>query len=246
MALIARLFSDHATADRALAELRTEGEDFGSEIITAPPASAAPAEPGDDPLGLRLRRAGIASSHATIYAEHLHRGAILLVTHPLFMHGQRVEDILASYHPLSVDLPLLEALPTESERLAAPLSARFGWPVLLSDPAPLSRRLGWPTLIRQPALPRSESAVARQSREAAPLSRAVGLPTLSANPAPLSSAVKWRPLLDKAAPLSDRLKWRTLLPEPAPLSKRIGWRELLKDPAPLSSLLGLPVLTKRQ
>jgi hypothetical protein len=284
MARIARLYSDLATAEAALAELKMQGEDYGTEIITAPGApppeaaseahavpalatvAAAPADavPETDPLVERMERLGVDRRHAERYAGHLHRGGALLVTEPLFSRGVVAAEILDGFHPVELDLPVVHYgyQPTEAERRAAPLSAQFGWRVLLDDPAPLSRRLGWRTLTSSQSMLTSPTAVRIKSRNPAPLSRAVGMRTLSAEPAPLSSKLKWRTLWGTAAPLSDKIGWRTLLGDPAPLSKRlgwrtlshdpaplsrsIGWRALSKDPAPLSRLLGWPTLTKRQ
>ena len=255
MAVITRLYADRSTADAALAALKEHGEDFSTEIITAPAGAMATAdqaesepgpEPDSGPLLTELAQAGVDRTHAAIYAEHLKHGGALLVTAPLFMHGQAVSDILDGFHATPVELPDVYVQPTKAELRAAPLSAALGWRVLLSDPAPLSRRLGWRTLIRLPPDPPGTSSVSRQSRDAAPLSRVTHLPTLSADPAPLSRLVKFRTLWDRAAPLSERAKVRTLLDEPAPLSKRAKFRTLIHDPAPLSRLLNLPVLTKRQ
>ena len=248
MALIARLYSDRQTAEAASADLKAKGEDFGTEIITAPQSAATPADmaeatpapapahdtAADEALLARIKQAGLAPGHAEIYAWHLRGGEALLVTRPLFMHGVEVSEILDGFHPVKVDLPLLEVPPSPAQSRSAPLSTYMKWPVLLSDPEPLSRRLGWRTITSRQATMTSRESISAQSRDPAPLSRAVKMPTLSPNPAPLSSLVKWRTLWDNPAPLSARIKWRTLLDDPAPLSRRLGWRTIAKSPAPLS------------
>ncbi|MBS0644067.1 MAG: hypothetical protein JSS43_29745 [Proteobacteria bacterium] len=201
---------------------------------------------------------GMSNASAKAYAEAVSQGRSAVSVAPSFGYAGRVTRIMDAAGPVDthiVDVPDEDlgrsgsaSATARVEDPAAPVSARFGWPVLLDDPAPASRKFGWRVLLDDPA----------------PLSRLLGWRTLSANqdaraslspdPAPLSRRLGWRLLLNDPTPVSDRFGWRVLKDDPTPASTKFGWRtlsenqqprtSLLHDPAPLSRLLGLPVLLR--
>ena len=231
------------------------------------PGQATVVAPGDDDAEAKLAATGMSAASAKVYAEAAKRGRSVVSVAPHFGKAANVEQVLDDAGPVDThvsDVPdtvtsrwLRSGAPTGDtpkgaprapavDDPAAPVSSRFGWPVLSDDPTPASKRFGWRVLLDDPA----------------PLSRLLGWRTLSAkqeasaslsnDPAPLSRRLGWQLLLNDPTPASDRFGWRTLKDDPAPASSKFGWRvlsdsqsprtSLLDDPAPLSRLLGLPVL----
>jgi len=230
--------------------------------------------PGDgDAAESKLAANGMSGASAKVYAEAVKRGRSVVTVAPSFGKAAAVTHALDEAGPVDThisDVPdtvtsrwLRSGAPTGDRKPAgdrkttsvrapavddpaAPVSSRFGWPLLSDDPAPASRQFGWRLLLDDPA----------------PLSRLLGWRTLTTNqgaraslsddPAPLSRRMGWRLLLNDPTPASDRFGWQTLEDDPAPVSRKFGWRvlsesqsprtSLVHDPAPLSRLLGLPVL----
>ncbi len=272
---IARMYSRQETAEAVVKELQERGIVADDIVVVTRPAAAqsespettaSPTTTGTDPILASIMETGVPPAHASIYAERVRQGDVLVAVCPPFGYGLPATQIMDSHDPIAVDLP--EAAPvgpgtrsaatsgaisgatpgtTTSTRVrddATPLSSALGLRVLLSDPAPLSNYLNWRTLKPEPNSSTTLESIRRQSNDAAPLSGKVGMSVLSDNPAPLSNKAGWRTLSPEPAPLSRKLGWRLLSDDPAPLSNKLGWRVLLDNPTPLSSLLGLKVLSK--
>lgn len=241
---IARMYATKKAATQAATALKEFG--FEDVHLVTPPAKAAaasappaegeaapaPAPAKDTPearegIMAALRKAGIETEHAAIYAERIAGGAAMAIVRAPFGFASKAQKILHRSEPIDSGVTEPE-YPMEPYDDAAPLSWILGLPVLSKDPAPASRIMG----------------LSASSPKAAPLSDLFGLPVLSRNPAPLSSLFGMKLLTDKAAPLSDAIGMKTLSDDPAPLSKAIGMPTLSDKPAPLSDAIGMPTLMK--
>jgi hypothetical protein len=250
---IARIYGNQEAAAAAVRELRERG--FNADAIhsvaqpEAPETTLEGAGTPSDAVRESIMQAGVAPEHARIYAEHVSRGAVLVVVvDPPFGFARAAMNILDSHNPTEVDLPQAAPPPAAAAttwRSATPLSSWLGWRVLSDDPAPLSNLLNQPVLKSEPESSPTLERIRQQSRDAAPLSAKVGMPVRLDNPAPLSARFGWRLLLEKAAPLSERFGWRLLWDDPTPLSTRFGWRTLSDNPTPLSSCIGWKVLSDK-
>jgi len=258
---ITRIYDTEDKARQAEAELRQHPPVGQVTVVTPSDGAAAEA---------KLAANGLSAASAKVYAEAVNRDRSVVSVAPGFGRAAAVAQVLDSIGPVDThiaDVPetvtsrrVRSATPAGNTGTAtarastgndpAPLSSRFGWPLLSDDPTPASNKFGWRVLLNNPA----------------PLSSLLGLPTLSANqdanaslsddPAPLSNRAGWRLLLNNPAPVSDRFGWRTLKDDPTPLSSWLGWRtlsenqspstSLIDNPAPLSTLFGLPVLLREQ
>ena len=246
---ISRIYRAREDADAAAAELKKAGYD-GRDINVV-----ASAEAPDEEILARIRKGGVAATHAKVYVERIKQGETLVSILAAFGYAVMAIEILEKHGPADTGLPEQGHEKTPPDP-AAPLSSAAGWRVLSNDPAPLSSALGLPLLLtrQRPRQPDSELI-----DNPAPLSKAINMPVLKDRAAILSSRLGWRVLLGDPAPLSKRLGLRVLSKEqklppvragvgllsdnPAPLSSRVGWRLLLNDPAPLSRLLGWRVLS---
>jgi hypothetical protein len=249
---ISRIYKSHKNAEAAVSEAKRVG--FAEQAITvvAPPSSETP----DQELMASIARGGVASTHATAFAEAIRSGETLVSIRAPFGHAATAITILEKHHPTETGLgdQGYERPPPDP---AAPFSSWAGWRVLSDNPAPLSSALSWPTLSsRQPVRKPDEDLF----DDPAPLSRTFGMRLLSDKPAPLSKRLGWKLLSHEPAPLSKRLGWATLSREkkapearfgmkllsdnPAPLSSRFGWKLLSNNPAPLSSWLNWRVLSR--
>ena len=263
---IARIYGSQQNATAAVEEL--QGRGFGADHIhVISPPSQATTEPGaaapTDAVLTSIQHTGVPPEHASLYADQVRQGKVLVAVSPPFGFAQIATHILDSHDPVSMDLPAVAYVPPSAATWdsAAPLSSALGLRVLCSDPAPLSSYFKWATIKPEPASSPTLEKIRKQSDDPAPLSAKIGMPTLSDNPtplstkvgmsvlsddpAPLSSKAGWRVLSDNPTPLSKKLGWRTLLDNPAPLSTKLGWRLLSDNPTPLSSWLGWSVLSKR-
>jgi len=254
---VTRIYESDETAQQAAAELKPHTMSGQVTVVTPDDADAEP----------KLAAVGMSQASAKVYAEAVKRGRSVVSVAPSFGKAAAVTQVLDKAGPVDThisdvpdtvtsrwtrsgaptgDSPKAKSPAPVVDEPAAPVSSRFGWPLLSDDPTPASRKFGWRVLLDDPA----------------PLSRLLGWRTLSANqgaraglsddPAPLSRRLGWPLLLNDPTPASDRFGWRTLKDDPAPASRRFGWRtlsenqsprtSLINDPAPLSRLLGLPVL----
>lgn len=224
---VSRIYDSPGKAAGAVNELKSSGFSEGdlTEISSA----------GPDTLGA-ITAAGVSSADAAVYAEAVGRGNALVICRPLFGWASKAASILDSHGPVAVELPAEQttkakpaATPSSTSWTGpAPLSARFGWTVLLDDPAPLSKKFGWRVLSDDPT----------------PLSKKFGWGIGAPKPDPLSSKLGLRVLSDNPAALSSKFSWSLLSDNPAPLSSRFNLRVLSDKATPLSDWLNFAVLKK--
>lgn len=237
--VVTRIYESEETARQVETDLRPHTLAGQVRVVTS----------GDNDGEQKLASGGMSAASARAYARAVFAGRSVVSVAPSFGHAARVTHIMDAAGPVDThiaDLPDEAAARVEDP--AAPLSSRFGWPLLSNDPAPASGKFGWRVLLDDPA----------------PLSRWLGWRLLSENqdgraslspdPVPLSRRLGWRLLLDDPAPVSRWFGWRVLKDDPAPASTKFGWRTLsesqrsrtsvMNDPAPLSRLLGLRVLLR--
>ena len=240
------IYEARADADAAAAELLETGfPDHDIFVIAAGQLS-------DEELHAAMGDAGLRDQHAEFYADALRNGATLVAVPAQFGCAGLVDRILQKHGPIATGLPEqgYEQRPRDP---AAPLSSRWGWPVLLDDTAPFSTWLGIRALTTDPPVRRR---LAKLVRNPAPFSRALNAPVLSHKPTILSSKYGWRLLWEIPAPLSSRFGWPVLsksqqpgplapklLDDPAPLSGLLSMKQLSSNPAPFSRLLGWRVLS---
>ena len=200
------------------------------ESAAAKPAStsAHSVSKSADPVLTSILAAGVSPNQASIYAEGVRRGEVLVAVQPLFGRAQSATTILDSFDPIAVALPEAEPASVAARDAAAPLSSALGMKVLSSDPTPLSSWLKWRTLMPELRSSPALEGIRKRSGDAAPLSNKLGMSVLSAKAAPLSARFGWRVLSDNPAPLSTWRGWRLLSNNPTPLSSLLGWRVLLK------------------
>ncbi len=244
---IARIYANHDAAAAALTALRDRGFRNDATHIVDPPETQEATSPDAgtwvDPVLETLTKIGIPPEQASIYAERVHQGGVLVAVEAQFGTALLATTVLDGAGPVAVTVPEVEYSTGINWDSPAPLSAALGIPVLLSDATPLSNFLKWPSLKKEPASSASLASIQKQSREAAPLSRSLKLPLLTDDAAPLSAKLKLPVLFEKAAPLSEKMKWKTVFNDPAPLSEKTKMPVLSNNPAPLSTKLGLPVLS---
>ena len=231
---ISRTYRSPADAEAAVDELKRTG--FSERAIgTVPPAPHA----AEDSILQSITGAGVAPSHAKVYADALRHGETLVSIRAPFGFAALATSVLEKFHPTETGLGEqgYEKAPPDP---AAPFSSACGWPVLSDNPAPLSSALGWHVLSERQSKRVSDAGLVHSP---APFSRMLGLKLLIDKAAPLSSRIGFKLLWDNAAPLSRRLGLRVLSGEQTMPEKRFGLQLLSNDPAPLSSRLGLKLLS---
>jgi len=244
---IARIYANQDTASAALTALRDRGfRADATHLIARPetPDAASPdADTSIDPVLATMKKVGVPPKQASVYAERVRQGEVLVAVEAQFGTAQLATTVLEGAGPVPVTVPEVEYSSGANWASSAPLSSALGIPVLSSDATPLSNFLKLPSLKREAASSASLASIRKQSREAAPLSSNLKLPLLSDDAAPLSGKLKVPVLFEKAAPLSETLHWQPILNDPAPLSEITKLPLLSDNPAPLSATLRLPLLS---
>jgi hypothetical protein len=240
--VIARLYATEQQANDAVSKLKAAGFANDSVARVGPPPKAteegAPEPAAPEPANALERE--LAATHGA----ELPDGRWLVAVAAPFGRGVLATSILEGAGALDEPLPRVAGRTGVANRdaaadswgPAAPLSRLLGMPLLSNEAAPLSAKFGWPMKSK-----REYYFVSELQREGAPLSKALGLPTKTERRHFLTSG-----LSSEAAPLSSKLGIRTLSDEPAPLSAKFGWSLLKNNPTPLSSMLGLKVLSDNQ
>ena len=260
---IARIYGSQNNANAAAKELQDRGFSADSVHVIGQPSQAATETATDtsaDATLASIQQTGIPSEHASVYADQIRQGKVLVAVYPPFGFAYTATSILDSHDPVPVDLPPVAFVPSYNKARgsiaantrgsidastwdsAAPLSSTLGLRVLSDDPAPLSNYFKWRTIKPEPATSATLDKIRKQSDDAAPLSAKIGMRVLSDDPTPLSTKVGMAVLLDNPTPLSSKAGWRVLSDKAAPLSEKLGWRTLLDNPAPLSTKLGWRLL----
>lgn len=240
--VIARLYGKERQATDAVNKLKAAGFAADSVARVGPPPAAT--EEGAPPPEAPAPANALERQLAATYGAALTDGRWLVGVAAPFGRGVLATSILDGAGALDEPLPRVAGQVEVANRdadadswgPAAPLSRALGLPVLSNDAAPLSAKFGWPIKSK-----REYYFVSELQSEGAPLSRALGLPTKTERRHFLTSGVS-----SAAAPLSSKLGLRLLSDEPAPLSAKFGWSLLKNNPTPLSSWLGLRVLTDKQ
>jgi hypothetical protein len=236
---ITRLYDKKKSATDAVADLKKSG--FPGELVTlvSPPDSKAAvrAEAGsDDGIVAALEKAGISKSAAAVYAERVRGGGSVVSITPNWGTARRAIAILDKYGPIEAGIP--EEAPgvssaggalglSSDSEVAAPLSTRIGWQVLIHSPTPLSSYFKWSVL----------------SDKTAYFTESAKVSELSENPTPLSSWLKWPVLSDKSTPFSNWLNRPVLSEKATPFSDWAKWPVLSDKATPLSTWLNFRVLS---
>ena len=233
---ITRLYANESTALDAVSELKNSGIGGDSVNVVSPSDAKAATAGSDDGLAAAVEKGGVSKAAATLYAERVRGGGVVVTVNPHFGSARRAITILDSYNP--IDSGVSEEVTHSVSKSAAngqsavyddptPLSSKLNVRVLLDDPAPLSEYFKWPLL----------------SEKATPFSDKIGYSVLSSNATPLSSWLKLSVLSDQAAPFSTWLKRPLLSDDPTPFSSWLKFQVLSSDPTPLSSWLGWRTLS---
>ena len=238
--IVTRIYDFQERAGEAVEALKEAG--FLTEQInqvTAPGGHNTGSETDQasrqETIAAAIRKGGVRREVIGIYSDAVSRGGSLVSVRALFgMTGLAIE-IMDSFGPVPVDLPVLKVEAKQWDK-AAPLSSWLGWSVFSDDPTPFSSLWYLPVL----------------TKGRASLSALLRIPETIKAAAPLSDFAGMRLLLDKAAPLSDWFNLKLLSDNPAPLSSLFGIPLTIKEipktlPADfsLSKFLGLPVLSEK-
>jgi hypothetical protein len=238
--IVTRIYDFQERAGEAVEALKEAG--FLEEQInqvTAPgghnTGSAADQASRQETIATAIRKGGVRRDVIGIYTDAVSRGGSLVSVRALFGKTGLAIDILDSFGPVPVDLPVLKVEAKAWDK-AAPLSSWLGWSVFSDDPTPFS------TLWYLPVLTKGRAS----------LSALLSIPETIKAAAPLSEFAGIRLLLDKAAPLSDWFNLKVLSDNPTPLSSLFGIpltiREIpktLPSDFSLSKFLGIPVLAEK-
>jgi hypothetical protein len=250
--LVSRIFANSEDATTAINALKEAG--FGEERVRIIDKSA---DQTDAPY---VTSKGVSDvTRAQSYADGIGAGKVLVIVDAplgttalakeILEHAQTGDNDTAvtAYEEPYLAGPSLSGEPQKFDPTApAPLSAKFGWPVLLDNPTPLSSYLKWKTLSPPPTTKPMSHGLPFLSPDPTPLSSYFKLKTLSPPPTekPTSHGLPF--LSDDPTPLSSRAGWKVLLDNATPFSSWIGKSVLSNNPTPLSSWLNIPVLSGKK
>jgi len=223
--IVTRIYDFQERAGEAVEALKEAG--FLTEQInqvTAPGGHNTGSETDQasrqETIAAAIRKGGVRREVIGIYTDAVSRGGSLVSVRALFgMTGLAIE-IMDSFGPVPVDLPVLKVEAKQWDK-AAPLSSLFGIPLTIKE------------------IPKTLPADFS-------LSKFLGLPVLSEKAAPLSAWFGIPVLMDKAAPLSAQFNIPLVSEKSAPLSDLVKLPVSLGSGASLSALLGIPLTLKKR